>query len=812
MDVTGRVRNEKELKKSEEKYRNILENMEESYYEVDLKGNMVFFNDAMCRMFGYRHEELRGMNYRKTTGKDSISRVYEIFHRVFTTGHPSEVNDWELIRKDGSRRLGEGSVTLVRSSLGVPTGFSGIIRDITEVRLAEKMREDKIKAEAENRSKSEFLANMSHEIRTPLNGIIGMTEIAMDTDLDENQRDIVHAINRESEILLGLINDILDFSKIEADKYELENIPFDLRVLIEDLAGSFSVRSEKKGLELISFLSPDVPSLLMGDPGRLRQILANLVGNAMKFTEKGEVFIKAELVKKRQDQVCIRFSVKDTGIGIPADKLEKIFDIFTQADGSMTRKYGGTGLGLAISRQLTQLMGGEIGVESTEGAGSTFWFTVVLSRQDQKPLPRSVEQGDLSGLKVLVVDDNETNRRILMEYLQSWGCLAVEAPDGEGAIAVLHTAVALREHFDLIISDYQMPEMTGFDLAGEIRRIESLKRIPMVMLTSVGNIGEGKRCREIGIQGYLTKPTRRDELRMVILSVLGLSHEEDNRNTSTLITRHTLAEETRGNIQILLAEDYPTNQQVALRHLQKAGYHVDLAENGAQALAACKRKQYDLVLMDIQMPVMDGYEATRKIRELEDRLNSEIASSGNAPFRRMPIIAMTAHAMHGFREKCLEMGMDDYIAKPLRRQELIEVVDNWAMTCGSLLKEAGRDENGSEKKECSMDREPINFKRAMDEFDCDREFLLELLEGFIRNVKEQIETIRAAISCNDAEKVRAEAHSIKGGAANICAERLSATAYDLEMIGKSGILDNASEVLDSLEAEFHILEEYAEIT
>ncbi|HOO47383.1 MAG TPA: PAS domain S-box protein, partial [Deltaproteobacteria bacterium] len=278
MDVTGRVRNEKELKKSEEKYRNILKNMEESYYEVDLKGDMVFFNDAMCRMFGCRHEELRGMNYRKTTGKDSISRVYEIFHRVFTTGHPSKVTDWELIRKDGSRRIGEGSVTLVRNSLGVPTGFSGIIRDITEVRLAEKMREDKIKAEAENRSKSEFLANMSHEIRTPLNGIIGMTEIAMDTDLDENQRDIVHAINRESEILLGLINDILDFSKIEAEKYELENIPFDLRVLIEDLAGSFSVRSEKKGLELISFLSPDVPSPLVGDPGRLRQILANLVG------------------------------------------------------------------------------------------------------------------------------------------------------------------------------------------------------------------------------------------------------------------------------------------------------------------------------------------------------------------------------------------------------------------------------------------------------------------------------------------------------------------------------------------------------
>ncbi|HHO75649.1 MAG TPA: PAS domain-containing sensor histidine kinase, partial [Deltaproteobacteria bacterium] len=810
-DITERVNSQRELKKGEEKYRNILINMEESYYEVDLEGNLVFFNDAVCRMLGYTRDELRGMNYKRFMVDDSSSRVYETFARVYASGQPSKVPDWEVVQKDGSRRSAEGSVALVRNSDGVPVGFSGIIRDTTEMRLAEKMREDKIKAEAENRSKTDFLANMSHEIRTPLNGIIGMTELAMDTSLDENQKDIIYAINRESEILLGLINDILDFSKIEAERYELEEIPFDLRVLIEDLAGSFAIRSEKKGLELISFLAPDVTSLLVGDPGRLRQVLANLVGNAMKFTEQGEVFIKAELQQETRDKICIRFSVRDTGIGIPRDKQEKIFDIFTQADGSMTRKYGGTGLGLAISKELTQLMGGEIGVESEEGVGSTFWFTAVFSRQGKNACPKSAENIDISALKVLVVDDNETNRLILMEYLQSWGCLAVEAPDGEGAIAVLRAPVALRERFDIIISDYQMPEMTGFDLAREIRKIESLKRIPMIILTSVGNIGEGKRCREIGIQGYLTKPTRRNELRKVILSVLGLPFEEDSPDTSTLITRHTLAEETRNNVQILLAEDYPTNQQVAMRHLEKAGYNVDLAENGAQALAACKRKQYDLVLMDIQMPVMDGYEATRKIRELEGRLRNEIGTDKSSRFNRIPVIAMTAHAIHGFREKCLEMGMDDYISKPLHRKELIEMVDKWAMTSESFEAASETHKEYAVQEASVMDYTPINYKKAMDEYDCDKDFLLELLEVFIRNVRDQIDTMRKAIAENDSEKIRTEAHSIKGGAANICAERLSAVAYDLEEIGKSGNIETASKVLDTLEKEFHLLEDHAGI-
>jgi two-component system sensor histidine kinase/response regulator len=812
-DITERIRANRELKKSEEKYRSILENMEESYYEVDLQGDLVFFNDSLCSMLGYIREEMMGMNYLKFMEPKSKAQVYKVFNKVFTTGEPDKGFDWAFVKKDGSKRSGEGSVALVINALGEPVGFKGVIRDTTERNLAEKMREEKIQAEAENRSKSEFLANMSHEIRTPLNGIIGMAELALDTKLDENQEDIIHAINRESETLLSLINDILDFSKIEANRYELEKIPFDVRVLVEDVAGSFAIRSKKKGLELLTFLSPDIPTRLIGDPGRLRQILTNLVGNALKFTETGEIFIKAELEEHTDDKVKIRFFVQDTGIGIHKDKQHKIFDIFTQADGSTTRQYGGTGLGLAISRELTKMMGGEIGVKSQVGKGSSFWFSCVFSKQTEKPSLLVRNKIDLSNLKVLVVDDNDTNRVILSEYLKSWGCLSVEASGGKDAMVQLKNAVELKEPFDIIISDFQMPKMNGFDLAKKIRCGREHKHTPIIILTSAGSIGEGRDCKQIGIQGYLSKPTRKDELYKVIISVLGLSSKDDDYSQDKLVTRHSIAEEYRNKVQILLAEDYPTNQQVAMRYLQKAGYQADLAENGQQAVDAFKRKHYDLILMDIQMPVMDGYEATKKIRELEQRFKRESGDAGPKTIMNVPIIAMTAHATEGFRDICLEMGMDDYISKPLRRQDLFDVVDSWAKR--SVDSRQGRQDQHGDNDEISREdfsveeQAPINFKKALEEFECDRAFMMELLDGFISNVRVQIETIRTAISQGDADKVRTEAHSIKGGAANICADSLSGLAFELEKIGKSGILEKGDEALAMLEEEFHRLENHA---
>ena len=661
-----------DLKKSEEKYRTILRNIEDGYYEVDLAGNLTFFNDAACKIIGYSKDELMGMNNREYTDEKNARKLYRAFNKVHETGIPTKRLDWEVIRKDGIRGFLESSISLITGSESQPLGFRGILRDVTERKeLEHEIMEKSRLAEEATKAKSEFIANMSHEIRTPLNGIIGMTELAMDTNLDDNQKNIFHTINDEANALQDVINEILDFSKIEARKFDLEEVPFDLRVTIEDVANSFAYRANQQGLDFISFLAPDVPSRLIGDPARLRQIVVNLMGNALKFTHKGEIYLKGELIEEIEDCAKIRFSVKDTGIGIPEDRQATIFESFSQADGSTTRKYGGTGLGTTISKQLAEMMGGEIGVESEEGKGSTFWFTALFSRQEKKKQSYATTDFDLNNLKVLVVDDNQTNRFVLMEYLKSWGCLPMEANNGKDALTILRDTASSEDPVKLILTDFQMPEMSGFDLAREVKKMETLKGAPIMVLTSAGKKGDGRSCKEIGINGYLTKPIRQDEMRKAMVSVLGLSIGQEAPPLPALVTRHSVAEDFRKDVQILLVEDYPTNQQIATRHLIKGGYQVDLAEDGMQAVEAYKRKVYNLILMDIQMPIMDGYTATQEIREVEAR-NLEPST-----IQRIPIIAMTAHAIKGYREKCLEAGMDDYIAKPLRRKELLAMAEKW---------------------------------------------------------------------------------------------------------------------------------------
>ncbi|MBW1799529.1 MAG: PAS domain S-box protein, partial [Deltaproteobacteria bacterium] len=771
----------KALQKSEEKYRTILENIEDGYYEVDLSGNLTFFNDAVCRISGYSREELIGRNHRDYADEETISTLYAEYKKVYETGIPTRRFECKIKRKDNTTGFIEVSISLIKGAEGGPVGFRGIARDITERKELEREIVEKRKlAEEATRAKSEFLANMSHEIRTPLNGIVGMTELALDTRLDDNQQNIFRTILNETRSLQEIINDILDFSKIEAGKLDLEEIAFNLRVTIEDLSTAFAYRAEQKGLDFISFIAPNVPSQLMGDPARLRQILVNLIDNALKFTREGELYVKVELAEEKTDRLEVRFSVKDTGIGIPKARHGTIFESFTQADGSTTRKFGGTGLGTTISKHLAEMMGGKIGFESEEGQGSTFWFTAWFKRQtDMRKLPAAADI-ELQGVRVLVVDDNPTSRFVLAEYLKSWGCRPTEAADAAGAMTALKHAVSLdSDPFDLILTNVQMRGANGFELAKEIKRTEALKTTPIIVLTSTGRKGEGKTCREIGVHGYLTKPIRQDELHKTMVSVLGLSKKVETISPPQLVTTHSITDNERKDVQILLVEDYPTNQLVAMRHLTKAGFQVDLAEDGEQAVKAYKQKNYDLIFMDIQMPVMDGYDATREIRRIEKRhLGENGADPAASQAGPLPIIAMTAHALKGYREKCLDAGMNDYISKPIRRKELLDMVEKWIhrtkKTTGNAL-----------PVEVRHSEAPLEYARALSEFEGDEAFLMEAAQGFIQNVRSQIEMIRQAIFDGDAETVRKEAHSIKGGAANLAAEWLSEIALELENLGKA---------------------------
>jgi PAS domain S-box-containing protein len=773
-DVTARVHAELAFEAERYRLNTLMAQLPDSIYFKDDKSRFVRINAALARRFGLTDpSQAVGKTDFDFFTREHAEQGFADEQQVIQTGQP-------IVDKEEKETWPDGRITWVSTTKmplvqgGKIVGTFGVSRDITRRKQQEvELRQARELAESANRAKSEFLANMSHEIRTPMNGVIGMTELALDTELSPEQREYLSMVKVSAESLLAVINDILDFSKIEARKLHLDSVDFDLPEHVADTVKALAIRAQQKGLELACHIAPGVPEMVVGDPGRLRQILVNLIGNAIKFTAQGEVVldVRVESEERRAESqtdaagslaLCsplstLHFEVRDTGIGIPPDKQQVIFEAFTQVDVSTTRKYGGTGLGLTISAQLVSMMGGRIWVESEPGKGSTFHFTAHFGHS-QQPRAAPREPANLHNLPVLVVDDNATNRRILSEMLLSWRMRPLVVDSGRMALQAMHQASVLGDPFALVLLDGHMPEMDGFMLAAEIQRSPIFDGVALLMLTSAGLPEDVARCRELGIRAYLTKPVKQSDLLDSILKHLGRPIAEPE------ITDAASFAPPARPLRILLAEDNPINQKLALALLQKHSHEVTVVPNGVEALGMVERVPFDMVLMDVQMPELDGFEATARIRQQEK-------SRGG----HLPILAMTAYAMKGDRERCLAAGMDGYVAKPIQPEELYGAI-------AALFPAQKQDALQPPTPALAVPTsEVLNAREVLARVGGDRELLRTLVQMFLNTSPEQMNELREAVRQRNAEAIRRVAHTIKGAVGNFSAGPAFEAALDLEM-------------------------------
>lgn len=746
------------------KLRSMIEGMEEGIVVLDGEDRVVEVNSWFLERLGLRRKEVIGKEV-WAFHKEETNAMIKGLLDAFRCGEVTKGRRWE----QGMRGMW---VSMRLQPIYFDGSYSGVIFNVIDVTDLVQARQE---AEAASRAKSEFLATMSHEIRTPMNAVLGMAELLSETPLSAEQREYLEMLKLSAENLLEVINDILDFSKIEAGRLELESKELDLYELLETTTVTLASKAHKKGLELLCHIEPGVPQGIVGDPVRLRQVLVNLIGNAIKFTEEGQVVVRVRELERRNGETVLEFSVADTGIGIPKDKQQRIFESFTQADAFITRKYGGTGLGLAISKQLVEKMGGRIWVESEPGVGSTFYFTIRAPVAEPK-VQEEVVPPEVKGLRVLVVDDNAMNRLILRETLTAWGIVTEEAANGPSALRTMEEALRDGRPFQLVLLDRKLGQGDGFDVAKEMRRMEGYRDIPILLLSSSEAIGDRDRAEEVGIREVLLKPIRRSKLYDALVRAVAVrEHGASRKEIPSLFKGKPL--------KVLLVEDNPVNQKLAVKLLERQGWKVTVASDGREALERAKEEEFDLILMDVQMPEVDGLEATRTIREWERHRG-----------RHTPIVALTAHAFEEDKRRCLEAGMDAYLSKPIKIQELLKTIE-------ALL---------SDRKGKTSQRElraAFDIGKALEMAGGDVEFLKELVEIYRSDYPNKLSKIRQALKDGEAKVLYETAHSLKGASGNLGLGRVYELALQIERMGREGRLQGVEEVLRELEEELKRFED-----